>query len=77
MTDTELDELLTFRWPLVMRRVMAGSCDEWLRGFVRSIAKHSKRRTWRPSPKQEALMRRLVAELGTAPEGDVDLIERG
>ncbi|MFC0161421.1 hypothetical protein CDZ97_07825 [Mameliella alba] len=74
MTARELDEILVHRWPLVMRAVMAGS-DEWLKGFVRSIAKHGKRASWRPSAKQEQLMRRLLSELGAAP-GDVEVIER-
>ncbi|MEB3417020.1 hypothetical protein ACFSDD_04440 [Salipiger marinus] len=69
MTAQELDEVLTFRWPIVMRRVMADGSDEWLKGFVRSIARHGKRPAWRPSQKQEQIMRRLVSELGTAPEG--------
>ncbi len=76
MTDRELDELLTIRWPMVMRRVMADGTDEWLKGFVRSIAKHGKRASWRPSTKQEQIMRRLVTELGTAPEREMELIER-
>jgi len=76
MTDRELDEILTFRWPLVVRRVMADGNDEWLQGFVRSIARNGKRATWRPSGKQEQIMRRLVSELGTAPEPDIELIER-
>ena len=76
MTDRELDEILTFRWPIVMRRVMADGSDEWLKGFVRSIAKHGKRAAWRPSAKQEQIMRRLVSELGTAPEQNFELIER-
>ncbi|KQI67599.1 hypothetical protein AN189_14910 [Loktanella sp. 3ANDIMAR09] len=75
MTERELDELLTIRWPMVMRRVMAESADEWLKGFVRSIAKHGKRPSWRPTSKQEQIMRRLVSELGTAPEPDLVLIE--
>lgn len=76
MTDAELDEILTFRWPLVVRRVMADGSDEWLKGFVRSIARHGKRRAWRPSIRQEQIMRRLVSELGTGAEQVVDLIER-
>lgn len=76
MTSHELDEILTLRWPTVMRRVMADGTDEWLKGFVRSIAKHGKRASWRPSVKQEQIMRRLLSELGTAPERDVELIER-
>lgn len=76
MTDHELNEILTFHWPIVMRRVMADGTDEWLTGFVRSIAKHGKRASWHPSAKQEQIMRRLVSELGTAPDREVELIER-
>ena len=75
MTDLELDEILTVRWPLVVRRVMAEGSDDWLKGFVRSIARHAKRRAWRPTAKQESIMRRLVAELGTGTEQAVNLIE--
>jgi hypothetical protein len=76
MTERELDQILTFSWPQVVRRVMADGTDEWLQGFVRSIARHGKRAAWRPSGKQEQIMRRLVSELGTAPEPDLELIER-
>jgi hypothetical protein len=76
MTERELDELLTLYWPQVLRRVMADGSDEWIKGFVRSIAKHGKRAAWRPSARQEQIMRRLVSELGTATERDVELIER-
>lgn len=76
MTDQELDEILAFRWPAVVRRVMADSSDAWLRGFVRSIARHGRRASWRPSSKQEQIMRRLVSELGTEPDQDIELIER-
>ena len=74
MTDRELDEIMTFHWPTVLRSVMAEASDEWLMGFVRSIARHGKRPTWRPTCKQERLMRRLVSERGT---GLGDVIERG
>ncbi len=76
MTERELGEVLTHRWPIVMRRVMADGTDDWLKGFVRSIAKHGKRASWHPSAKQEQIMRRLVSELGTAPDREVELIER-
>lgn len=76
MTSTELDEILTFHWPIVLRRVMADGSDEWLQGFVRSIARHGKRASWRPSAKQEQIMRRLVSEIGTAPDGEMQVIER-
>jgi len=76
MTERELDEVLTIRWPIVLRRVMADGSDEWLKGFVRSIARHGKRPNWRPTAKQEQIMRRLVSELGTAPAQSFEVIER-
>lgn len=75
MTEQELDEIMTARWPLVLRRVMAQG-DEWAKGFAKSIARHGKRPTWRPTPKQAWIMRRMVAELGTEPEPELELIER-
>lgn len=74
MTDRELDEIMVHSWPMVLRRVMSENSDEWIKGFVRSIARHGKRAAWRPTPKQAQIMRRLVSELGTAPD-DVRLIE--
>lgn len=75
MTYRELDEIITYRWPLVIRRAMAEGSDEWLKGFVLSIARHGKRPNWRPSQKQEQIMRRLVSELGTAPDASFNPIE--
>ncbi|WP_300071119.1 hypothetical protein [uncultured Ruegeria sp.] len=75
MTDLELDFILTHRWPLVMRSVMAGT-DQWLKDFVRSIARHGKRSTWRPSEKQEQIMKRLLSEMATSAAEDIDVIER-
>ena len=75
MTDQELDEILIHHWPSVVRRIMGSNCDDWLKGFVRSIARHGKRPGWRPSHKQEHIMRRLVAETGNVPD-QLDLIER-
>ena len=74
MTEQELDEILTFRWPLVLRRAVS-SGDEWSAGFAKSTARNGKRKKWRPSDRQAAVMRRLVNELGTAPEGKLVLIE--
>jgi hypothetical protein len=74
MTERELDEAMTFYWPMVVRRVMAGT-DDWLKQFVRSIARHAKRPSWRPSVKQERIIRELLSELHTEPE-EVELIER-
>jgi len=75
MTERELEEILTFYWPRVLRRVMAPGGDKWARGFARSIAHHGKRPAWRPSPKQAAIMRRMVSELFETTE-EPELIER-
>lgn len=74
MTEQELDMILTFRWPRVVRQVMADDSDEWLKGFVRSIARNGKRRSWRPSAKQAQIMRQLVAEQNNAPEQIVEVV---
>ncbi|MBU0643395.1 MAG: hypothetical protein KJ731_08875 [Alphaproteobacteria bacterium] len=75
MTAHELDEIMTLHWPAVLRGAMRGG-DEWMQGFTRSIARHAKRASWRPSLKQEQIMRRLVSELHTAPDNDAEVIER-
>lgn len=75
MTERELDEILTIWWPCVLRRVMAGDGDEWARGFARSISRHGKRPSWKPSAKQASIMRQMVQEL-SAPAGELELIER-
>lgn len=77
MTDLQLDELLTIRWPIVVRRVMADDqSQEWARGFVRSIAKQSKRKAWRPTKKQLAVMERFVVEILPTTESEIEVIER-
>lgn len=77
MTDLELDEILTLRWPVVMRRVMGDARTEgFVRNFARSIARHGKRSAWRPSPKQERIMRQLLVDYSGAPEPEPDLIDR-
>ncbi|KPP85800.1 MAG: hypothetical protein HLUCCO07_01755 [Rhodobacteraceae bacterium HLUCCO07] len=76
MTEAELDEILTVHWPRVLRRAMADGSDDWAKGFAKSIARHGKRPGWRPTVKQAQIMRRMVSELGTAPEEQMELIER-
>lgn len=75
MTDLELDEILTLHWPRVMRRAMHDG-DEWGQGFAKSIARQGKRPSWRPSPKQAHIMRRMVNDLATPPDDELELIER-
>ena len=74
MTDEEIDEILTFHWPMVLRRTMPSAADDWIKGFVRSVARHGKRPGWRPTPRQGQIMRRLVSELGTAPDTDTETL---
>ena len=74
MTDRELDEILIYWWPKVLRRAMTGA-DDWAKSFCRSIARHGKRAAWRPSAKQAFLMRRFVSEVREAPKPDLNLIE--
>ncbi|WP_334061374.1 hypothetical protein [Limimaricola cinnabarinus] len=76
MTGAELDEILIHRWPAVMRQVMADGSDDWLKGFVRSIARHGKRPGWRPTVKQSHIMRQLAAQVGKQPDPAMEVIER-
>lgn len=76
MTDLELDEILTLRWPVVMRRVMGDArTDGFVRSFARSIARHGKRPAWHPTPKQERIMRQMLDEFTSPPEPDPVLVE--
>lgn len=68
--DPEVDRLL-FSWG----RVIADARG-WVRGFALSIQRDRKKPGWHPSPKQLAVMQRLVAELPVKLPNDVDLIER-
>ena len=72
MTERCLDHLLTLM-PMVRREAQ----NEWARNFAGSIMRQAKRPSWRPTPKQEAIMQRLASELFTAREEDVVLIEEG
>lgn len=77
MTDQELDELLTFRWPGIVRRVMGDArTDSFARGFVRSIARNGKRRDWHPTARQERIMRQMLVDYSGSPEPEPELIER-
>lgn len=69
--NVEVDRLL-FQW----RRVIANA-QGWARGFALSIQRDRKKPGWMPSPKQLAMMRRMVAELPAwGTEELADLIER-
>lgn len=75
MTDDELDYMLTAHWPAMTRKVATGAADDWVRGFVMSIARQAKRPRWRPTPKQAAMMRRLVAEFRQSSDDEFNPIE--
>lgn len=67
MTIAELDEFALFWAPAIMRRA-AERGDRWTVNFVRGILnRYHKWRNWMPSPKQELVMRRLVAGQRQAP----------
>lgn len=75
--NLELDKILTLEWPRVVRCVMGDTnTDDFTRGFVRSIARHGKRPEWRPSFKQERLMRLMLRDYSGQPEPYFDPIER-
>lgn len=64
-------EEIAFYWGQVVRAAPEG----FERTFARSIARQLKRPNWVPSPKQERLMRRMVADL-FEPKAEFELIER-
>lgn len=73
MTAYQIDRAL-FHWPAVVRHAPKG----WAKDFAQSIATQSRRRGWRPSPKQAEIMHRMVSDLFTGnpeQEGDIDVIE--
>ena len=53
--------------------VIASAENEWTRGFAKSVLRQSRNPNWKPSPKQDAIMQRMVAE--TLRENDVVVIE--
>ncbi len=57
-----------------MGNIVRGTKNKWERGFAASILRASKKSTWTPSAKQEALMRRLVADRSLEWEGEDDVI---
>lgn len=78
MTEAELDEVLTFHWPILVRRVMADAkSDSFTKGFVRSIARHSKRTSWKPTSKQVRTMRQVLGQYSgnIKDDDDFDLTE--
>jgi hypothetical protein len=49
--------------------------NAWAKSFAESIVKQSRRRGWRPSAKQQALMQRMVSELFNHRDDGGALIE--
>ena len=67
-------EELLFHWSAVAQR----ATNAWAKEFAASIAKQSRRKGWRPTPKQAALMQSLVSDLfqrSDQGEDDFSLIE--
>lgn len=65
MTRRPLEELIYHM------RTLARSQNAWEANFARSMLKLSKNPDWVPTPKQDACMRRLVAELFLPAELEV------
>lgn len=59
MSYREQVERVLWSWPTVVEKAET----DWAKGFARSIAAQARRRNWRPSPKQLALMKEMVAQL--------------
>ena len=74
MNDAELDEVLTFYWPMVIQRAV-NSGNEWAAGFAKGIAKKARKRGWTPSRRQEEAMRLLVDEIRPQQPDDIDLVD--
>ena len=49
----------------------------WDRHFALDMARLARRRNWKPSPKQEATMRRIVADRFEADHADFAVIDLG
>lgn len=70
MSDRNTEHLL-HHW----RAVIGAAPEGFPRDFALSIQKARRRPGWNPSPKQEAIMRQMVAELFThADSGEVQVI---
>ncbi|WP_148085637.1 hypothetical protein [Palleronia sp. THAF1] len=72
MAPRTVEELI-YHMPTVEQR----ATNDWAKGFAASVRRQSRRRNWRPSPKQVSMMRRLVSEMftDTEQEGEIILIE--
>ena len=65
--ERSLEEML-FHWNSVCNRAK----DDWTKGFALSIAAASKRRHWKPTPKQLGIMQRMVSDLFVHWAADTD-----
>ena len=73
VSSSEIDRLV-YHMPTVAQMAE----NDWAKGFAQSISRQSRRRNWRPSPKQVSVMRGLVSDLFTQAsneEGDISVIE--
>lgn len=59
LSYSEQVERVLWSWPAVVEKAET----DWARDFARSIAAQARRRNWRPSPKQLALMQQMVGQL--------------
>ena len=71
---TRSTEELLFHWSAVVQR----ATNAWAKDFSASIGKQSRRKGWKPTPKQAALMQQMVSDLfqhSDQGEDDFSLIE--
>lgn len=61
-------EELLFHWSAVVQR----ATNAWAKDFAASISKQSRRKGWKPTPKQAALMQSMVSDLFQHSNGEDD-----
>ena len=67
LAPRNIEELL-FHMPTVAKT----ASSDWAKGFALSVVQQSRRRGWKPSDKQVAIMRTMVSELFTVRRSDDD-----
>jgi hypothetical protein len=72
VTGPELERAL-FHWPAVIAGLERGS---WEHGFALSVLRNARNRAWRPTPRQAAVMRDILAALLRTDWRQGEVIER-
>lgn len=74
MTDTELDEVLTYWWPMVIQKAVTDG-NTWAAGFAKGIAKKARNRRWQPTTRQAEVMQSMVDEMRPARPDNLELVD--